>query len=59
MYKKAREGAIKNWTGISSPYEAPLNPDIHIKNEGISLNEAADQIIEFLKKNKYIIESEK
>jgi adenylylsulfate kinase len=59
MYKKAREGAIKNFTGISSPYEAPLNPDIHIKNEGISLNEAADQIIEFLKKNKYIIESEK
>jgi adenylylsulfate kinase len=59
MYKKAREGAIKNFTGISSPYEAPLNPDIHLKNEGLSLNEAADQIIEFLKKNKYIIESEK
>ncbi len=59
MYKKAREGVIKNFTGISSPYEAPLNPDIHIKNNGISLNEASDQIIEFLKKNKYIIESEK
>jgi adenylylsulfate kinase len=59
MYKKAREGVIKNFTGISSPYEAPLNPDIHIKNNGISLNEASDQIIQFLKENKYIIESEK
>jgi len=48
MYKKAREGVIKNFTGISSPYEAPLNPDIHIKNNGISLNEASDQIIQFL-----------
>lgn len=59
MYKKAREGIIKNFTGISSPYEPPKNPDIHIKNDGISLDDASNKIIEFLKKNKYIIESEK
>lgn len=58
MYKKARDGIIKNFTGISSPYEPPINPDIHIKNDDIELDEACNQIINFLKANKYIIESE-
>ena len=30
MYKKARKGEIKNFTGISSPYEPPTNPEIHL-----------------------------
>ncbi len=58
MYKKARNGIIKNFTGISSPYEPPINPDIHIKNDDIELHQACDQVINFLKENKYIIESE-
>ena len=33
LYKKARKGEIKNFTGISAPYEAPENPDIEIKTE--------------------------
>ena len=48
MYAKARSGEIKNFTGISSPYESPKNPEIHIINNSITLNEASDQIITYL-----------
>jgi len=54
IYAKARRGEIKNFTGIDSPYQAPLKPDIHILNDNITSDEAAIQIIEFLKKNKFI-----
>tara|TARA_Y100000816_G_C26067858_1_gene561327 strand:+ start:392 stop:988 length:597 start_codon:yes stop_codon:yes gene_type:complete len=54
IYAKARKGEIKNFTGIDSPYESPKKPDIHILNDNISIEEAADQIIEFLISNKYI-----
>ena len=56
MYKKARDGEIKNFTGISSPYESPINPEIHIVNDSISIDDASNQIINFLVKNKYINE---
>ena len=54
LYAKARKGEIKNFTGISSPYESPENPEIHVINNNISLDEAADQIINFLVKNNFI-----
>ena len=54
MYAKARNGEIKNFTGISSPYENPENPEIHVINNNISLDEAADQIINYLVQNNYI-----
>tara|TARA_B100000212_G_scaffold90759_1_gene66621 strand:- start:10017 stop:10625 length:609 start_codon:yes stop_codon:yes gene_type:complete len=54
MYKKARKGEIKNFTGISSPYEPPKNPEIHIINDNISADEASNQIIAFLKEKNYI-----
>ena len=54
MYKKARKGEIKNFTGISSPYEAPENPEIHVINNSISLDEASNQIVSYLIDNKYI-----
>jgi adenylylsulfate kinase len=54
MYKKARKGEIKNFTGISSPYEPPINPEIHVDNNNISLEEVTMQIIDYLKKNQYI-----
>lgn len=56
MYKKARNGEIKNFTGISSPYEKPENPEIHVLNNNSTLDEVSDQIIKFLVENKYIIE---
>lgn len=52
LYKRARAGQIKNMTGISAPYEAPENPDIEIKTEDISVNDAVDKILNFLIKKK-------
>ena len=54
MYAKARSGEIKNFTGISSPYEHPENPEIHLVNNNISIDEAANHIINYLIKSKYI-----
>ncbi len=57
MYAKARAGEITNFTGISSPYEAPLNPEIHVINNLITLDKASDQIIEYLIEKKLINEN--
>tara|TARA_B100000902_G_C27145753_1_gene831007 strand:- start:32 stop:631 length:600 start_codon:yes stop_codon:yes gene_type:complete len=54
MYAKARNGDIKNFTGISSPYETPISPEIHVLNNSISLQSASEQIIDYLIRNKYI-----
>jgi len=48
LYKKARTGEIKNMTGISAPYEAPLRPEIEVKTEELNVDEATEQIINFL-----------
>lgn len=48
LYKKARAGEIKNMTGISAPYEAPENPDIEIKTENETIEEAVSKIIKYL-----------
>jgi adenylylsulfate kinase len=50
LYKKAREGIIKEFTGISAPYEAPENPDIHIRADQVSVEEAVRQIIAVVEK---------
>lgn len=49
LYKKARAGEIKNFTGIDSSYERPINPDIIIKTEFESEEEAVHKIILFVK----------
>ncbi|WP_452219087.1 adenylyl-sulfate kinase [Lacinutrix undariae] len=49
LYKKARTGEIKNMTGISAPYEAPENPDIEIKTEEKSVEEAVHDIMNYIK----------
>lgn len=54
LYKKARAGEIKNFTGIDSPYEAPENPEVHIINHEISVIDAAQKVICYLKKYNYI-----
>jgi bifunctional enzyme CysN/CysC len=46
LYKKARAGTLKNFTGIDSPYEAPQKPDFHIDTTRISPEEAAEMIVE-------------
>jgi len=45
LYKKARDGVIKEFTGISAPYEAPEKPDIHIRADKVSVEGAVRQII--------------
>lgn len=49
LYKKAREGKIKNMTGISAPYEAPLKPDVEV-NQNHTVVEAVDLIYDKIKK---------
>ena len=56
LYKKARVGAIKNFTGISSPYEAPEEPQIHIKTDEHSIQECVDIVINYLIKFGYVKE---
>ncbi len=51
LYKKARRGEIANFTGIDSPYEAPLNPEIYIDTTKTDAQKCADQIIDHLAKN--------
>ena len=49
LYKRARAGEIKNYTGIDSPYEAPDNPELVIDTERDSLEESVAKVINFLK----------
>ena len=50
LYKKARRGELKNFTGIDSPYEAPENPEIRIDTTRCTPEEAATQIVEALQR---------
>jgi adenylylsulfate kinase len=54
LYKKARAGEIKNFTGIDDPYEAPKNPEIHLKTDKMTVEEEVQEIINYLEKNKII-----
>lgn len=54
LYKKARAGEIKEFTGISAPYEAPEKAEIHIRSDLCSVEEAVVKIEEYLRKEKLI-----
>jgi adenylylsulfate kinase len=49
LYKKARAGEIKAFTGISSPYEEPENPELVVETDKLSLDESADLVLELLR----------
>lgn len=50
MYKKARAGEIKNYTGVSSPYEEPVNPDLILDSGGSrSLDECVEDVVQLLR----------
>ena len=51
LYAKARAGKLPNFTGISSPYEVPENPEIRIDTTQTSVESAADQIIDYLSRS--------
>ena len=54
LYKKARAGEIKNFTGIDAPYEAPLNPEIHVRTVEYSIEQGIAYILEDLGKRNLI-----
>jgi adenylylsulfate kinase len=54
LYKKARAGEIKNFTGIDDPYEAPENPEIHLHTDQMTVDEEVSLIINYLKDNKFL-----
>ncbi len=51
LYQKARNGTVREFTGISSPYEEPLNPEIVVQSGQHSLDDCANQIIYYLKQH--------
>lgn len=55
LYKKARAGDIPHFTGISSPYEAPKAPEVHLHTDELSIDEAAEQVIHVLIKKGILI----
>lgn len=54
LYKKARAGEIKHFTGIDSAYEAPLNADIYVETEGRSIEACAEVVVNQLAELGYI-----
>ena len=58
LYKKARAGEIKNFTGIDDPYQAPENAELEINTGEKSLEECAADVISYLEENGYIDENE-
>ncbi len=48
LYKKAREGQIPNFTGISAPYEAPENPELEINTSEMAVEECVDEIVSYV-----------
>ncbi len=55
LYKKAQSGLIKDFTGLSSPYEAPETPELVIDTESLSLRKCVDKLEEFLISNSIIV----
>ncbi len=54
LYKKARSGEIPQFTGISDPYEEPLNPELTVETDKEKPEDSANKILTWLKENKYI-----
>jgi len=57
LYKKARSGEIKEFTGISSPYEEPVNPEILVDTDKLALDECVDKVIQYLTEKEIISNS--
>jgi adenylyl-sulfate kinase len=54
LYKKALAGEIKNFTGVSDPYEAPDSPEIHINSGAETLEESVQKVIDYLERENWI-----
>ncbi len=54
MYKKAIAGEIENFTGISDPFEAPAQPDVHVRTDQQTVEESAQAILDYLEERSLI-----
>ncbi len=54
LYKKAREGTVKEFTGISAPYEEPLNPELTIDTSKMSIEESTRAVLNYLEEKGYV-----
>ncbi len=54
LYKKARAGEVKDFTGISAPYEEPVNPELTIDSAKLSVEESAREILNYLEEKGYV-----
>ncbi len=54
LYKKARAGIIKNYTGISSPYEVPENPEISVDTDAMTIEQGVALILGYLREHGFI-----
>lgn len=54
LYKKAREGKIKDFTGIDSPYEVPSEPELVLHTNSMTVEECTDKVVDYLHFNKII-----
>ena len=54
LYKKARRGEIKNFTGIDRPYEAPETAELILKTEGAKAEDLAEQVLGYLKASGFV-----
>ena len=48
LYKKARSGSIKNFTGIDSPYERPSKPDLHLQTHVLNIDDTVTRLLDFV-----------
>lgn len=54
LYKKARKGLIKNFTGIDSTYEAPIEPELTVDAGELTVEKSAQKVFDYLSSNRYI-----
>ncbi|MBI2922782.1 MAG: adenylyl-sulfate kinase [Planctomycetes bacterium] len=54
LYKKALAGEIKNFTGVSDPYEAPVNPEVSVRTDRETVEESLDKILSYLEEKGFI-----
>lgn len=55
LYKKARAGEIKNFTGIDDPYEAPANPEIHLHTDEMTVEQEVQIVLDHLKESGLVL----
>lgn len=56
LYKKAREGSIKEFTGLSSPYTPPANPELVVPTDRLSVMESADMVVTYLMNHSLLLD---